>query len=177
MSVAANRYAKALIDALYPEKSTTGLEQLRQLNALLDEQSQARRLFQNPAVSADKRKSLLKEIGAAAGFSAEISNFLGILIDRNRFDILDEIIATYDKLLDAKLGIVRAMVTTAHPLDMAQRDELAAKLAKLIGKQVRMNVSVDPALIGGAVARVGSTIYDGSLRQQLESFKSRLAGE
>jgi len=177
MSVAANRYAKALIDALYPGKAEAGREHLLRLNAVLEEQPDARRLFENPTVPADRRKAFLKEIGNSLGFSAEVQNFIGILIDRNRLDLLAEITTTYGRLLDEKSGIVRADVTTAQPLDNAARSELVASLEKVTGKQVRMEVSVDPTLLGGVVARVGSTIYDGSLLQQLKSFKARLVQE
>jgi F-type H+-transporting ATPase subunit delta len=79
--------------------------------------------------------------------------------------------------MDKRLGIVRARVTSAHALDSTQQQELASKLKQITGKQVRMEVATDPALIGGVVAQVGSTIYDGSVRQQLEAFKSRLLGD
>ena len=78
MSVAANRYARALVDALYPSKAEAGREQLLRLNAVLDEQPDARRLFENPTVPADRRKAFLKEIGDSLGFSAEIKNFEGL---------------------------------------------------------------------------------------------------
>ena len=177
MSVAANRYAKALIDALYPAKAEAGRDQLVRLNAILDEKPEARRLFENPTVPADRRKAFLKEIADALGFSFEIRNFVGILIDRNRLDLLDEITKVYGRFLDDKSGIVRADVTTAQPLDSTAQRELIASLEKVTGKQVRMQVSVDPALLGGVVARVGSTIYDSSLLQQLKSFKARLVQE
>ncbi len=115
MSVAANRYAKALIDALYPSKAEAGLDELRRFEALLDEHPQARQLFENPTVPADRRKALLKEIGDATGFSLETRNFIGILIDRNRLGILNEIRAAYGKYLDERPGIVRAAVRQAQP--------------------------------------------------------------
>ena len=174
MSVAANRYAKALIDALPPSKAEAAYEQLRTLNSALDEQPEARRLLENPTVSADRRKGFLAAIASASGFDKEVQNFVGILIERNRLDVLDEILGAYQKFLDQRLGIVRASVATAQPLDAVQNSELAAKLQSATGKQVRMDVSVDASLIGGFVATVGSTIYDGSLRQQLKSFKARL---
>jgi F-type H+-transporting ATPase subunit delta len=177
MAVAANRYAKALVDVLYPERGEAGLEQLRKFSNLLREQPDARRLFENPTVPAERRKALLKEISGAFSFDRRLQNFLEILIDRNRLDLLDEIIEAYQKLLDERMGIVRAFVTAAHPLDAAQRSELASKLETVTGKQIRMEVAVDPSLIGGVVARVGSTIYDGSVRQQLQSFKNRLVGQ
>ena len=177
MSVAANRYAKALMDVLYPEKAEVGLQQLVDFAGLLKEQPDAGRLLQNPALSGERRKRLLKEISDALGFDRRVANFIDILIDRNRLPIIEEVITAYQKMLDDRLGIVKAMDTSARPLDAAQRKELTAKLEKITGKQVRMEVAVDPSLIGGVVAQVGSTIYDGSVRQQLQAFKSRLIGE
>lgn len=177
MAVAANRYAKALIDVLYPEKAEAGLQQLQAFSALLEEQPDARRFFQNPAMAGDRRKRLLAEISAALVFDRRVANFVGILMDRNRLSLLDEIIEAYQKYLDERLGIVRARVTAAHSLDVTQQRELAAKLEQLTGKQVRMEVAVDPSLIGGVVAQVGSTVYDGSVRHQLTAFKSRLLQE
>jgi F-type H+-transporting ATPase subunit delta len=177
MSVAANRYAKALMDVLYPEKAEAGLQQLQSFASLLSEQPDARRFLQNPAMAGERRQRLMKEIADALSFDRRVSNFVNILIDRNRLSILDEIIVAYQKLLDDRLGIVRAQVTAAQTLDSAQHRELAAKLEQITGKQVRMEVAIDPSLIGGVIAQVGSTIYDGSVRQQLQAFKSRLVEE
>jgi F-type H+-transporting ATPase subunit delta len=163
------------MDVLYPAGTAeSGLEQLRKFSALLREQSAARALFENPTVAADRRKELLNKIGDALPLDAQIRNFLGLLIERNRLDIIDEVIEVYETLLDEKQGVVRARVTSAHALDPKQQSEVAAKLQSLTGKKVRIEVSVDPSLIGGLVAQVGSTIYDGSIRQQLETFKTSL---
>jgi F-type H+-transporting ATPase subunit delta len=177
MSVAANRYATALIDVLYPEKAEVGLQQLESFVGLLNEQPDSRRILENPAMAGERRNRLLKEISAVFGFDRRVTNFISILADRNRLPILEEIITEYQRLMDKKLGIVRARVTSAHALDSTQQQELARKLQQITGKQVRMEVATDPALIGGVVAQVGSTIYDGSVRQQLEAFKSRLLGD
>ena len=177
MSVAANRYARALLDVLYPQKADSGLDQLQRFASLLDEQPDARRLLENPTLSGDRRSKLLKEIGRALGFDKPVGNFVGILADKNRLELLDEIIGAYRKLLDDRMGIVRAVVTAARPLDAAQQKELATRLTERTGKQIRMEIAVDASLIGGVVARVGSTIYDGSVRTQLQTFKSRLIEE
>jgi F-type H+-transporting ATPase subunit delta len=165
------------MDVLYPEKAEAGLEQLQRFASWLNEEPDARRLLENPTMSGDRRSRLLKEIGSALEFERRISNFIGILVDKNRLELLDEIIDVYRKLLDDRLGIVRAVVTGARPLDASQQKELATKLAERTGKQVRMELAVDASLIGGVVAQVGSTIYDGSVRTQLQSFKSRLIEE
>lgn len=165
------------MDVLYPGKAVAGLEQLQRFASLLSEQPDARRLLENPIIPGDRRKALLKEVRDAFGFDQRVSNFIAILVDRNRLKLLDEIIGAYQKLLDDRLGIARAVVSAARPLDPPQQNELALKLAALTGKEIRMEVAVDPSLIGGVVARVGSTIYDGSVRTQLQAFKNHLIEE
>jgi F-type H+-transporting ATPase subunit delta len=174
MSVAANRYAKALLDVLYPANAEVGREQLMKLSSLLSSQAQMRQLFENPTIAAERRKEVFKGIADSLSYETHVRNFLNLLIERNRLDLLDDIIGAYQKLLDEKLGIVRAHVTSASPLDSDQQRDIAASLEKATGKHVLIDLSVDPALIGGVVARVGSTIYDGSIRQQLQVFKQRL---
>jgi len=177
MSVAANRYAKALIEALPQEKAEAGYEQLKAFEAVLQSQNEAKRLFENPTVPPERRKTLATSIGNALGFDVPLMNFVHLLIERNRLGLLEEIVQSFEKLLDQRLGIIRASVTAAGPLDSAQRERLESKLATMTGKKVRMQVNVDPALVGGVIARVGGTIYDGSLRQQLNTFRAKLAEE
>jgi F-type H+-transporting ATPase subunit delta len=177
MSVAANRYSRALMDALYPDKAEAGLEQLQRFAGLLREEPDARRLLENPTVPGHQRSKLLREIADALGFERRIFNFVGIVVDKGRLQLLDEIIDAYRRLLDDRLGIVRAVVTAARPLNSSEQNELATKLTERTGKKIRMEVAVDPSLIGGVVAQVGSTIYDGSVRTQLQAFKSRLVEE
>jgi F-type H+-transporting ATPase subunit delta len=174
MSVAANRYAKALLDVLYPASAEIGLEQLTKFSTLLSSQTQMRQLFENPTVAAERRKEVFKGIADSLSYETPVRNFLNLLIERNRLDLLSEIVRAYQQQLDEKLGIVRAHVASASPLDATQQRDIAARLEQVTGKQVRVEMSVDPALIGGVVARVGSTIYDGSIRQQLQVFKQRL---
>jgi len=174
MSVAASRYAKALLDVLYPAKAEAGREQLLQFNSVLAQQQDARTFLENPTVSAERRKDLLKRLGDTLALDVPIRNFLDLLIDRNRLDLLDEIASTYEAFLYEELCVVRAWITSARERNSQQRDEVAARLQALTCKKVRMEVSVDPALIGGLVAQVGSTIYDGSIRQQLNTFRNNL---
>jgi len=174
MSVAASRYAKALLDVLYPSKAEAGRDQLRKFIVVLSGEQSARQILENPTLSSENRKQLLGKIGEALALDTPIRNFLGLLIDRNRLDLVDEIVSTYETLLDEKLGFVKARVTTATELDSRQRELVSARLHALTGKKVRMETFVDPSLIGGLVAQVGSTIYDGSIRQQLQTFKNSL---
>jgi F-type H+-transporting ATPase subunit delta len=174
MSVVASRYAKALLDVLYPAKAEMGREQLRKFSSLLSQHGDARLVFENPTVSTERRRDLLQKIAVTLALDSPIQNFLGLLIEKNRLDLLDKVVSTYDSLLDEKLGVVKARVTSALELDSRQRDEVSARLQTLTGKKIRMEVSVDASLIGGLVAQVGGTIYDGSIRQQLETFKNSL---
>src|SRR5262245_19290300 len=128
MSVAANRYATALIDVLYPDKAEAGLHQLQALASLLTEQPDSRRFLENPAMAGERRRRILKEIAAALGFDRRVANFVAILTERNRLPILEEILDEYQRLMDKRLGIVRARVTSAHTIDAKQQDELARKL-------------------------------------------------
>ena len=177
MSVAANRYAKALIEVLYPDKAEAGYQQLEQFLSLLNTQQDLRRFLENPTTAGERRKRMLHDLASALKMDQKVANFIGILADRDRLTILEEIVETYQKFMDEKLGIVRARVTSAQSLDAGQQKELSVRLQKATGKQIRMEVAVDPSLIGGVVAQVGSTIYDGSVRQQLQAFKNRLSEE
>jgi len=177
MSAAAKRYARALIDVLYPDKAEEGFYQLQSLASLLTNQPDARRFLQNPAMAGGRRDRLLREIAEALGFERRVANFVSILIDRNRLPLLEEVISEYQQLMDDRLGIARAQVTTATALDPSQQRELTSKLEEITGKHIRMDVFIDASLIGGVIAQVGSTVYDGSVRQQLQTFKSRLIGD
>src|SRR5256885_5697987 len=105
MSVAANRYARALVDVLYPEKAEAGYDQLQQFISLLNSQPDARRFLENPTTAGERRKRLLTEISRALKMDERVANFIGILADRDRLSILEEIVETYQKFLDEKLGI------------------------------------------------------------------------
>ena len=165
------------MDVLYPEKAQPGLQQLQEFLSLLNEQPDARRFLENPTTAGDRRKRLLKEIFDALSLDRRVANFIGILVDRDRLPVLAEIIEAYQKLLDDRLGILRARVTAAHSLNAFEQRDLVARLERATGKQIRMEVAVDPSLIGGVIAQVGSTIYDGSVRRQLQAFKNRVVEE
>src|SRR5574339_51601 len=113
MSVAASRYAKALLDVLYPSKGEMGRDQLRGFLSVLSSHENARLVLENPTLSTENRQNLLSKIGDALHLDSPIRNFLALLVDRNRLDLLEEIVATYESLLDEKLGVVQARVTTA----------------------------------------------------------------
>jgi F-type H+-transporting ATPase subunit delta len=172
------RYARALADAVLDPKS--GLEpgkawqELRSVSELVSENAELRNVLTSPAVSTARKRAVIGRFASTLAVSRLVRNFLFVLIDRRRIALLPEVVDAFESEVDARLGVVRAQVTTAAPLDEPQRAEMQAALGRLAGKQVRASFDVDPALIGGAVARIGSTIYDGSVRGHLDTLRSRL---
>jgi F-type H+-transporting ATPase subunit delta len=178
-SAVVNRYANALADVVLgpnagikPEQAT---QELRAFDAVVRNSSELRNVLASPAVSAARKRSVIKRIADSLSLSRITRNFLLVLTDHRRAGALSEVIDAFDIALDARLGFVRAEVHSALELTREQRDMLSGQLSKLAGKQVRTRFAVDPDLIGGVTARIGSTVYDGSLRGQLASMRQRLA--
>ena len=139
---------------------------------MLTQQADAQAGFREPHVShGTPQGSAEQDRGCSEARISPIRNFLDLLIERNRLDLLEEIVSTYESFSMRSSASFRAHVTSALA-GFRPASEVAAKLETLTGKKVRMEVSVDPSLIGGVVAQVGSTIYDGSIRQQLQTFKN-----
>jgi F-type H+-transporting ATPase subunit delta len=113
----------------------------------------------------------------ALGLSRIARNFLFVLIDRRRIAALESVLHTFEIIVDERLGFARADVASPNELDEAQRTALSAQLERMTGKHIRMRFAVDPSLIGGVVARIGSTVYDGSVRGRLDTLGRRLAAE
>lgn len=178
VSVVASRYATALVDVVTAPGSTVeGSQATAQLRAVEDavkESPQLRSIFQNPAVSSARKRAVVGRIAEKLGLSRQIRNFLFVAADRGRIGQLSEIREAFETLLDQKLGFIRADVTSAKTLDDSSKQQIEAQLARLSAKRIRPYYAVDPALVGGVIARVGSTVYDGSVRGQLESLRRKL---
>lgn len=177
MTVVARRYARALLEALSQDDSPgpdAGYAQLIQLRRLLDTEPDARKLLVNPVIPPERRERFVAEIGQALGLDARVVRLLGMIVERRRLQILNDLIDNYQSMLDERNGIVRALVTAAGPLSEIEQRDIALALEKSLGQRVVMDVREDRTLIGGLVVRIGSTVYDGSLRQHLEGFKERL---
>jgi F-type H+-transporting ATPase subunit delta len=172
----ARRYAKAIIAVAEEE---TALEQtgdeLRVLGALAADPQIAQALA-NPLLATTSRRRLARTIAEQLTLRPILRNFLCLLADHRRLDQLGPIADQYQKLLDQRLGRVRATVTSATPLSAAQGDAVLAALAQQTGRTVLATQRVDPQLLGGVVVSVEGTVYDGSLRTQLEALAARIAG-
>jgi F-type H+-transporting ATPase subunit delta len=176
-----NRYANAFADVLTspaslvrPEKA---LAELRSVEGVFRESADLRNALETPAVPASRKRAVVARIGELLQISQVTRNFLFVLVDHRRISGLPEIVQTLDVVLDERLGFARADVTAARELTEVQRTALNAELEQISGKRIRARYGVDPSLIGGVVARIGSTVYDGSVSGQLHSLRRRLSQE
>lgn len=179
ISAVATRYANALADVLTGTHADTAavVAQLRSFQALLESSHDLREALHTPAVPASRKRAVAGKILDIVHVAPIARNFLFVLIDRKRIVSLREILDSLELVLDERAGIARAQVSTANPLNDAQRAALAAELEKLTGKRIRAEYAVDASLIGGVVAKVGSTVYDGSVRGSLQKMERRLAAQ
>ena len=173
---AAIRYARALLDVAVTEKND--LEQIeRELSAFADLFKQyplLEKVLLNPAVPLPRKRAAVADLLAQAKFTPIVSKLIALLADRDRLVLIPELLAAYrSRLLDYR-GVVRAEVTTATALDPSRTAAIQQGLAHLTGRTVYLETRIDPAIIGGLVARVGSTVYDASVTRQLEKMKERL---
>jgi F-type H+-transporting ATPase subunit delta len=174
-----NRYANALADVVMARNSeiapADALAQLRSFDASTGSVHELQAVLASPAVSKDRKRNVIRTIATALGLSRTVVNFLLVLSDHGRWSALHEVIAAFDAVLDNQLGFEKAQVTSAYELSDRQRETLTQQLARIAGRKVRLSLSVDPALIGGVTARVGSTVYDGSVRGHLAKMSQDLA--
>jgi F-type H+-transporting ATPase subunit delta len=170
-------YARAMADVAMQRKldaNKVGAD-LESLTAILQENPQLRTIWESPSVNADQKLKLLDAIVARAGVSREVRNFTAVLITKRRIHFFAEIARAAVQQLNAALGIAEAQIVSARELSADERSKLESQVTKVTGKKLRVSYSLDPSLMGGAVVRVGSTIYDGSVRGQLQRMREQLA--
>jgi F-type H+-transporting ATPase subunit delta len=172
------QYANALADiALRQGAAEPTARQLHDFGTAYGQSAELRTFLASPAVSTEAKHAVIEKIVARLGASRILRNFLFIIADSHRTQLLPEIIATFEQVLRQRQGIAEAEISSAVELSAAQKTEFAKTLARLTGKKMETKYSLDPALIGGAVVRIGDTIYDGSLRNRLNEMRARLAAE
>ncbi len=178
-SAVASRYARAFADVLMSPgvelQTAAAIVELRSVEDLLAQSGDLRHALSSPAVRGAQKRALLTRFADQLGVSRLTRNFLFVLIGHRRIALLAEVREAFEAEIDQRLGYARAEVVSAQALDRQQTELLEASLTHMTGKQVRAQYQVDPSLIGGAVARVGSTVYDGSIRGQLENMRRRIA--
>jgi F-type H+-transporting ATPase subunit delta len=176
MSAYAARYARAFADVVVDEKLNPAEveQQLEDFAATLAGSRELRELLLNPSIPTQKRVSILDTVNGRIGCGPKVRNFLAVLISHERLAALDEIAREYRLEMNRRLSISDAEVVTARPLEEQERTKLEGQVAALAGTRIKATFREDKSLIGGAIVRVGSTIYDGSVRGRLERLKERL---
>jgi len=174
----AERYAGALVDvALENHQADQVKQELAAFAAMVRESPDLHAFLSNPSIARSAKHSAVEALVARMGASRTLRNYLFVIVDQRRAGMLVEIEEAFSRLLDARQGIVQAAVASAAELTAKEREELGVALGKLTGEKVQMRFTTDAALIGGAVVRIGSTIYDGSVRTQLERMRARMIAE
>jgi len=179
-SAVASRYANALADVVTTSGSNAAeatLGELRAFEGVLHSSTELHNALTSPAIAPNRKRAVVARLGDQLKLSQITRNFLFVLIDHRRIASLAEIVQSFETVADERLGFARADVSSAREIAEPQRKLLNAKLERLSGKRIRARYSVDDSLIGGVVARIGSTVYDGSVRGQLNSLGKRLSTE
>jgi F-type H+-transporting ATPase subunit delta len=173
---AALRYARALFDVVLKEADVRRVEtELAAFNALVSGHDALHRALTNPAIPPARKHGVVEGLLAQAGpVTPALRKLLLMLADRDRLVVLPDLVDTYRDRLMQHLQVVAAEVTTAIPLSEDRRASLERNLAAATRRTVVLTTRVDPAIVGGAVTRVGSTVYDGSIVRQLERLKEQL---
>jgi len=172
------RYARALLSALpQPDAAERADGLLTALASEMEASAEFRRFLLDPAVGREERAEALRQLVQRAGASPEVGRFFDTLVQHQRLGALPAIAAVFHERRQAAAGIVPAEMTTAEPMPPELRDRAVQALRRLTGRDVRLEFRVDPLLLGGAVTRIGSTVYDGSLRTQLSQLRREMTQE
>ena len=171
-------YARAFADVVMKNKldSARMLQELHTVEALLRESIQLRRVMVNPSIPGDRKRAVLDAVAQRMGLTRQVRNFIAVVTDHRRLPLLADILKQLEQELNDRMGIADAEVVSARELSDAERKLLEAEVAKLTGKHVRARYQQDSSLLGGALVKVGSTIYDGSVSEQLERIREQLVG-
>jgi F-type H+-transporting ATPase subunit delta len=170
------RYAHAFLDVITAAKLDSKAidKQLADFLGTWNGSPELREFFVNPAVPAMQKVQFLDTLNKKLGMRKELRNLLAVLINNDRIGQVNEVAAAYRKLLQEQLGIRQAEIVTARKLTDIERLQLVAEVGKLAGSEIDATFKLDAAILGGMVVRIGSTVYDGSVRGRLDRLKEAL---
>jgi F-type H+-transporting ATPase subunit delta len=171
------RYANALADVVLHDRLEVATA-VRDLNSIVNmtlESEDLRKVWENPSIAVEQKRAILDGLVGQAGTAKVIRNFVAVLIDHQRIRELPRIARQFELEINSRLGFADAEVTSVHELSAQDRQLIEQQIAKVVGKSVRARYKTNPSLLGGAVIRVGSTVYDGSLKGQLAKIKEQLS--
>ena len=173
----ARRYATALADVIIAQHEEAEVSaELRAWEQMLAANPSLLEIFSNPTVGYEQKQKVLNELIDRGRLRPTTANFLRVLLKNQRLADLPQVTAKLSQILDERAGVVSAEVISAQPLPTATTAALAERLGKITGKKVNLNFGTDESLLGGIVTRIGSTVYDGSVRNQLQRLGEELAG-
>jgi F-type H+-transporting ATPase subunit delta len=176
LRTSANRYAKALFDVALQEKADLAKvgEDLRAVVEMMKASPDLVLASNRGSVTDAARQSLMEAVGSAMALATPVTKMLVLLAQSGKLNLLPDLSTAYQERLLTHQNIVRAEVRSAAPLSQEKTRALEESLSKVTGKKVELSVSVDPELLGGIVATIGSTVYDGSVRTQLQRMRQEL---
>lgn len=177
MASVASRYARALVEVVLEHKidGDVARQQLREMVGAVHQSLELRRVWESPAILPEQKRAVLDAIAAKIGAVKPIRNFMAVIIDHRRIGMLDDMVRVFETELDAQLGVAEVQVSSARPLSPQEQQQVESRVYQMSAKQIRATYVVKPELLGGVVVRVGDTIYDGSVRGQLEKMRQDLS--
>jgi F-type H+-transporting ATPase subunit delta len=177
MASVPSTYARAFADVILQRQmdSAKALQELHTIEQLLTSSKELRDVWEAPSIPAEQKRGLLDAIAEQESISRPVRNFIAVLIDHKRVHFLQAIVTQLERELNQRLGFAEAEIVSARELRDSERQELESQVGKLTGKKVRASYSKDASLLGGAVIKVGSTIYDGSVKGQLGKIRETLS--
>ncbi len=178
ISVTARRYADALAGIVLlptsPVRAEDALSQLRSFVAFFEQAPPLHGALLNPSVPAPRKRAVIARLGEEIGLATPVRNFLFLLVDHRRIGLLAHMADALEAAIDKHHGVARADISSAHPLDATRASAIEAQFARISGRNIRARYHVDPALLGGVLARIGGAVYDGSVRGRLEQLRRAL---
>jgi F-type H+-transporting ATPase subunit delta len=177
MATVTSTYARALADVVFDKHLDPGntLKEAQSLADLVSNSLQLREVWEAPSIPADQKRALLDAIVAREGISRPVRNFVAVLMDHRRIKFLDPIVKEFGQELNRRLGFTEAEIVSARDLGQPERSAIEAQVEKLTGHKVRARYSQDGSILGGAIVKIGSTIYDGSVKGQLERIREAIS--
>ncbi len=176
MAAYVSRYARAFLDVVTSAHLDTAAidKQLSDFEATWNGSPELQTFFENPAVPAAQKVAFLDKLNTKLGLQKELRNLLAVLINNDRISSVHEVAAAYRAELQEQLGIRQAEIVTARELGADERNALLAGVSKMAGAKIEANFTLDQSILGGAIVRIGSTVYDGSVRGRLQRLKETL---
>jgi F-type H+-transporting ATPase subunit delta len=177
LQTVARRYATALADVAIERREEREVQnELDQWAEMIEAHPQLKEVFANPTVVYDHKRKVLEDLISRTRVRETTASFLRVLLKNQRLSQLRDIVERFGQVLDERGGVVAAHVTTARPIPEDLKNSLHESLAAATGRKVRLSFATDESIIGGLVARIGSTIFDGSVQSQLDRLANEMAG-